>query len=104
MGSKAQSFRDKWEKHIGLPLRRCCERILKFLMDHPAQRWDGMHAYLANKTHILDGGCCSGRVTALLRKHAPESAEITSIDFVAAQNLDGGGSARHALSPKGRAW
>jgi len=32
----------------------------------------------------LDAGCGNGRVTALLRKYAPESAEITGIDLTAA--------------------
>jgi SAM-dependent methyltransferase len=38
--------------------------------------------YLKDKRRLLDAGCGNGRVTALLRKYAPNATEILGIDLI----------------------
>jgi len=84
----ARSFTGKWQENP----RAFFEETLREGSD--TQRWilgrNGfaspleLRAYLAGKRRILDAGCGNGRVTALLRRLAPEAAEIVGIDLVAA--------------------
>ena len=97
MTNTPQSFKDKWEKNADLAFAETLREGSDFFNWITSRNgWQGaagLASFLANKKRILDGGCGNGRVTALLRRHAAESAEIVGIDLVAshvaAQNLEG---------------
>lgn len=82
----ARSFDDKWKQNPRLAF----EETLRAGSD--IQDWilrrngfagpDALTSYLADKRRILDAGCGNGRVTALLRRHAPAAASVTGIDLV----------------------
>jgi len=46
---------------------------------------DGLTRFLSRFSRILDAGCGNGRVTALLRAYAPDTAEIVGADLVASE-------------------
>lgn len=91
------SFRDKWEQNRDLAFTETLREgsdIFNWILNrngfstpHEFQGW------LSNRKHILDAGCGNGRVTALLKKYAPPSANLLGLDFAAAdvarQNLAG---------------
>ena len=91
------SFLNKWENNTNLAFSETLREgsdIFSWIVgrngfDGP----DGLRDYLSNKTRVLDAGCGNGRVTALLDKYAPNSAEIVGIDLTAAhvakENLSG---------------
>lgn len=97
MTNTPQSFKDKWEKNTTLAFAETLREGSDFFQWITTRNgWQGaagMSAFLKGKRRILDGGCGNGRVTALLRRHAPDSAEVVGIDLVAshvaAQNLEG---------------
>jgi SAM-dependent methyltransferase len=84
----ATSFGDKWHENP----RAFFDETLR--EGSNTQRWilnrngfafqQDLRVYLAGKRRILDAGCGNGRVTALLRRLAPDAAEIVGIDLVAA--------------------
>jgi len=93
----AKSFSEKWHNNRQLAFEETLNQ------DSDIQRWiltrngvgtlDGLTEWLAPRHRILDAGCGNGRVTALLRRHAPAEAEVVGIDLtaadVAAENLAG---------------
>ena len=83
-----RSFYDKWEKNKDLAFSETLREgsdIYSWILN-----WNGFKStgefqrWLSNKNKILDAGCGNGRVTALLRKHSPESTKITGIDLTSA--------------------
>jgi SAM-dependent methyltransferase len=93
----ARSFKDKWEQNPDLAfsetLREGSDIFQWILNRNGFQTAPDFRAWLASRTRILDAGCGNGRVTALLRRYAPERAEIVGIDLTAAdvarENLAG---------------
>jgi SAM-dependent methyltransferase len=90
------SFSDKWEHNRRLAFAATLDEtseIFRWILTRngfgsPAE----LRAWLSRRTRILDAGCGNGRVTALLRKYAPATAEILAIDLspdVAIENLAG---------------
>ncbi|AOG12647.1 MULTISPECIES: class I SAM-dependent methyltransferase [unclassified Agrobacterium] len=84
----ARSFRDKWENNTDAfyaeTLREGSDTQRWILERNGFSSADAFGAYLADRGRILDAGCGNGRVTALLKKLAPESAELVGIDLVGA--------------------
>ena len=83
-----RSFDDKWHKNQQLAfaetLREGSE-IQQWILNRngfstPAE----LKGFLGKKKRILDAGCGNGRVTALLREHAPAETAVVGIDLVAA--------------------
>ncbi|MGB3909256.1 MAG: class I SAM-dependent methyltransferase [Pseudolysinimonas sp.] len=93
----AKSFSEKWHNNRRLAFDETLDEASDI------QRWiltrngiDDLAAlttWLGGRRRILDAGCGNGRVTALLRRYAPEDAEVVGIDLtasdVAAENLAG---------------
>lgn len=91
------SFRDKWEQNRNLAFSETLKEgsdIFNWILNRNGfpsavefQQW------LSKRMRILDAGCGNGRVTALLKKYAPPSADIIGIDLAAAdvarENLAG---------------
>jgi SAM-dependent methyltransferase len=102
MTNTSQSFKDKWEKNADLAFAETLREGSDFFKWITGRNgWngaEGTRGYLEKKQRILDGGCGNGRVTALLRRYAPESAEVVGIDLVAAhvaeRNLAGAPNTR----------
>jgi len=94
--STLETFKDKWENNSQLAfeetLREGSDIFGWILKRNGFETPDELREYLKNKTRILDAGCGNGRVTALLRRYAPQTAEIVGIDLVsseiARQNLE----------------
>ena len=96
-GRTATTFREKWSRNPDLAFSQTQDEsseIFRWILgrngfDTSAE----LRAFLADKKRILDAGCGNGRVTALLRRHAPREAEIVSMDLTAADvaraNLEG---------------
>lgn len=91
------SFRDKWEQNRNLAFSETLKEdsdIFNWILNR-----NGFHTsvefqqWLSKRTRILDAGCGNGRVTALLKKYAPPSADVMGIDLAAAdvarENLAG---------------
>jgi SAM-dependent methyltransferase len=100
VSSKSQqtltSFSDKWENNRKLAFAETLDEssdIFRWILTRNGFLSPSvLKAWLSTKTRILDAGCGNGRVTAMLRKYAPESAEIVGIDLspaVAKENLAG---------------
>lgn len=91
------SFKDKWEQNRKLAFEGTLSEgsdIFNWILTRngfarPAE----LSTYLSDKHRILDAGCGNGRVTALLHRYAPETAELTGVDLTAAhvarENLTG---------------
>ncbi len=93
----AKSFSEKWHNNKGLAFESTITE------NSDIQRWilrrngfstvGELSSWLSGRTRILDAGCGNGRVTALLRAYAPDTAEVVGIDLtaadVAAENLAG---------------
>lgn len=93
----AKSFSEKWHNNRQLAF----EETLNEKSD--IQHWiltrnglgsiDGLKTWLSSRRRVLDAGCGNGRVTALLRRYAPDDVEVVGIDLtaadVAAENLAG---------------
>lgn len=96
-GRTATTFREKWAKNPDLAFSQTLDEgseIFRWILGRNG--FDGpraLAAYLAGRSRILDAGCGNGRVTALLRAHAPAEAEIVAFDLTAADvaraNLNG---------------
>lgn len=97
MTNVKRSFKDKWENNPDLAfaetLRETSDVFNWIMTRNGFAGGDEFRAHLTGRSRILDAGCGNGRVTALLRKYAPEDAEIVGIDrssaSVAAKNLQG---------------
>jgi SAM-dependent methyltransferase len=93
----ARSFRDKWENNPDLAFAETLREgsdIFNWIVTRNGLRSsEGLRAWLQPRRRILDAGCGNGRVTALLRRYAPDAAEIVGIDLTAAsvarENLAG---------------
>lgn len=93
----AQSFSDKWHNNRQLAfdetLREGSDILNWILTRNGLGTVPKLESWLAGRKRILDAGCGNGRVTALLRRHAPEEAQVVGIDLtaahIAAQNLEG---------------
>ena len=85
----ARSFRDKWHHNPNLAfaetLRNGSEIQNWILGRNGFLSTSDFAEWLAPKRRILDAGCGNGRVTALLRVHAPPDAEVVGIDLTAAE-------------------
>lgn len=93
----AKSFSEKWHNNRQLAFDETLNE------NSDIQRWiltrnglaniDGLKTWLSTRKRLLDAGCGNGRVTALLRRYAPEETQVVGIDLtaadVAAENLAG---------------
>jgi SAM-dependent methyltransferase len=93
----AKSFSEKWHNNRQLAFATTLNE------NSDIQRWiltrnglgtlDGLEKWLSTRKRVLDAGCGNGRVTALLRRYAPDETEVVGIDLtaadVAAENLAG---------------
>jgi SAM-dependent methyltransferase len=93
----AKSFSEKWHNNRQLAF----ETTLNENSD--IQHWiltrngladtHALKTWLSTRRRVLDAGCGNGRVTALLRRYAPDETEVVGIDLtaadVAAENLAG---------------
>lgn len=91
----ARSFGEKWHRNRRLAFAETQDE------NSDIQHWilrrnglgdvAGLENWLSTRRRVLDAGCGNGRVTALLRHHAPDSTEVVGIDLtaadVAAENL-----------------
>lgn len=96
MGKTANTFKDKWEQNKTLAfeetIREGSEIFLWILQRNGFAGVIEWKEYLKGWKRILDAGCGNGRVTALLRQHAPSTTEIVGIDLIssdiARENLE----------------
>lgn len=83
------SFREKWEQNRQLAftetLREGSDIFNWILTRNGFAASADWSVWLGSKKRVLDAGCGNGRVTALLNKYAPPSAEIVGIDLTAAE-------------------
>ena len=83
------SFRDKWQQNRRLAFDETSKDgsdIFAWILGRNGfASGTALQEYLAKKNRILDAGCGNGRVTALLHKFAPESAELVGVDLTAAE-------------------
>jgi SAM-dependent methyltransferase len=93
----AKSFSEKWHNNRQLAFDETSNE------DSDIQQWiltrnglgdvAGLTEWLSTRKRVLDAGCGNGRVTALLRRFAPEETQVVGIDLtaadVAADNLKG---------------
>jgi len=83
------SFRDKWEQNRQLAFTETLREgsdIYNWILTRNGFTDAGKFSqWLAGRKRILDAGCGNGRVTALLHKFAPLSAEVMGIDLTAAE-------------------
>ena len=84
----AKTFTDKWSRNPDLAFAQTLDErseIARWILTRNGfGSAEGLAAYLSDKRRILDAGCGNGRVTALLQRHAPKSAEIVGVDLNAA--------------------
>jgi SAM-dependent methyltransferase len=84
----AKSFSDKWSRNPDLAFAQTLDErseIARWILTRNGfGSVEGLVAYLSDKRRVLDAGCGNGRVTALLQRHAPKSAEIVGVDLNAA--------------------
>jgi SAM-dependent methyltransferase len=93
----AKSFDEKWHHNRQLAFDETSDE------NSDIQHWiltrnglgnlNGLKTWLSTRKRVLDAGCGNGRVTALLRRYAPEETQVVGIDLtssdVAAENLAG---------------
>jgi SAM-dependent methyltransferase len=89
MTNTAGSFFDKWSRNptefFDEVLREGSETFNWILSRNGLQGPEGLRRFLSGRRRILDAGCGSGRITALLRRYSdPVVTEIVGIDLVAA--------------------
>ncbi len=81
------SFRDKWNNNQDLAfsetLREGSEIQNWILNRNGWASSNHLRTFLSGRSAVLDAGCGNGRVTALLREHAPAQVPVTGIDLVA---------------------
>lgn len=90
------TFKEKWEQNKTLAfketIREGSEIFLWILQRNGFGGVIEWKEYLKGWKRILDAGCGNGRVTALLRQHAPSTTEIVGIDLIssdiARENLE----------------
>lgn len=82
------SFQDKWQQNRKLAFEETTKEgsdIYSWILGRNGfASGDELRQYLAPKKRILDAGCGNGRVTALLHKFAPSTAELVGVDLTAA--------------------
>lgn len=85
----SRSFSDKWVQNPDLgyeeTLNEASDTFQWIVTRNGFDDGDRLRQYLKGKRRILDAGCGNGRVTLLLRRYAPDSAEVIGIDLVAAE-------------------
>lgn len=83
-----RSFKDKWEQNQTLAfaetLREGSDIFNWILKRNGLETVELFSQWLTGRNRILDAGCGNGRVTALLDRYAPESAQIVGVDLTAA--------------------
>ncbi len=84
----SKSFKEKWENNPQLAfsetLREGSDIFRWITTRNGFATPDAVRQWLQPRRRILDAGCGNGRVTALLRKYAPDDADIVGIDLTAA--------------------
>jgi SAM-dependent methyltransferase len=89
MLNTARSFHDKWHENPDLAfastLTPGSDINTWILTRNGWDSADGLTAYLRDRQRILDAGCGNGRVTALLARHAAETAEVVGVDLTASE-------------------
>ncbi len=84
----SKSFKEKWENNPQLAfsetLREGSDIFRWITTRNGFATPDAFRQWLQPRRRILDAGCGNGRVTALLRKYAPDDADIVGIDLTAA--------------------
>ena len=82
------SFQDKWQQNRKLAFEETTKEgsdIYSWILGRNGfASGEELRQYLAPKKRILDAGCGNGRVTALLHKFAPSTAELVGVDLTAA--------------------
>lgn len=82
------SFRDKWEQNRKLAFDETSKEgsdIFTWILQRNGfSSSEALRNFLAPKKRILDAGCGNGRVTALLHRHASDTAELVGVDLTAA--------------------
>ncbi len=92
-----KSFSEKWSNNrqlaFGETLREGSDILNWILNRNGLGSIANLKLWLLHRKRILDAGCGNGRVTALLRQHAPEETQVVGIDLTAAaiaeENLAG---------------
>jgi SAM-dependent methyltransferase len=84
----AKSFSEKWHNNRQLAfdetLREGSDILSWILNRNGLESIANLESWLAGRRRILDAGCGNGRVTALLRRHAPKETQVVGIDLTAA--------------------
>lgn len=96
-GQTRKTFADKWNNNEEMAfhdtLREGSDIHRWILTRNGFENAAALEEYLRGRSRILDAGCGNGRVTALLRRHSPPTAEVLGVDLVAsmiaAKNLSG---------------
>jgi len=85
----SRSFKEKWENNPQLAfaetLREGSDIFQWILTRNGFASTKDFRQWLSGRVRVLDAGCGNGRVTALLRRHAPPATEIVGIDLTAAE-------------------
>lgn len=92
-----RSFSDKWHYNRRLAfdetMREGSDILNWILTRNGLSNIADLTKWLNGRKRVLDAGCGNGRVTALLRKHAPVDTQVVGIDLtasnIAAENLSG---------------
>jgi SAM-dependent methyltransferase len=93
----AKSFSEKWHNNRLLAFDETLNENSDIqhwiLTRNGLENIEGLKSWLSTRKRVLDAGCGNGRVTALLRRFAPDDTQIVGIDLtaadVAADNLAG---------------
>lgn len=93
----AKSFSEKWHNNRLLAFDETSNENSDIqdwiLTRNGLENVDGLKSWLSTRKRVLDAGCGNGRVTALLRRYAPDDTQVVGIDLtaadVAAENLAG---------------
>jgi SAM-dependent methyltransferase len=93
----AKSFSEKWHNNRQLAFATTLDESSDIqhwiLTRNGLDDLEGLRNWLSGRRRVLDAGCGNGRVTALLRRYAPDATEVVGIDLtaadVAAENLAG---------------
>ncbi len=100
--STKDTFKEKWERNRQLAfeetLREGSDIFEWILRRNGFGTPDDLKEYLKDKRRLLDAGCGNGRVTALLKRYAPQTAEIVGIDLVSSEVARENFEARHLSS------
>ncbi len=86
MFNTKRSFQDKWNNNVELLFLDTLDEksdVHKWILNRNGfSAIADLRKFLEGKKRILDAGCGNGRVTALIRKNAPISAEVLGFDLI----------------------